>query len=213
MTDAVSRNLRFAVLAAMVLAAACGSGGEEPAEPVDVKFVPQVVDFLDNVGISPSIALDGEGNPHLSYVGIPEELEEGELPIARPVTAPVVPAVLTAVLQESIWSHDAAVESTLSATDPVNIPLSVESSTAIAVDEQGTSHVACTQDDGLYYGEKSEDDFGDPQLVVEGTATGVSIAADGDGNPWLGDYLDGTVRAATLEGENWSETEVSSIEE
>ena len=91
----MTRKLFSCVLALGLLAAACGSKGGS-SQAVQVSFLPQTVDFLDDVGRGLSLALDQEGNPHLTYIGLEPVLKEGEVPPARSVDAPALPAVLTA---------------------------------------------------------------------------------------------------------------------
>ena len=56
--------------------------------PQGRQFVPMVPDSIDNVGIAPSIAVDGQGLPSISYFGFPAKLAEGDIPVARPVGSP-----------------------------------------------------------------------------------------------------------------------------
>ena len=73
-----------------VLTTACG--GSIPAPEVQTpegrQFIPLVPDSIDDVGLAPSVAVDGQGLPMISYFGFPAVLEEGEIPIARPVGSP-----------------------------------------------------------------------------------------------------------------------------
>ncbi len=73
-----------------VLAAACGGAipAAEVQTPEGRQFIPLVPDSIDNVGLAPSVAVDAQGLPVISYFGFPAELEEGEIPVARPVGSP-----------------------------------------------------------------------------------------------------------------------------
>lgn len=212
----MSRKVWSAPLVLVVLLAACGSKTPPRAQERNPGFVPQVVDFLDDVGVSPSIALDKEGNPHISYLGFvqvltPAELKAGKIPPARPLTAPLLPAVLVSSQQNGIWTHGAAAQSSGQATGP-KVKISRADQSAMAVDDDGAQYVAWTELTGLFYNDDSSGSFPDePQQVAKGYPFGPSIALDQSGKPTVAYYLGDTIQAATLEGKKWSAEEVATV--
>ena len=80
------------ILCVLALAAAgCGSIPEgEVVAGEGVRFVPFVAEFLDDAGLGNSVAVDAEGVPSISYWIFPAELEEGEIPVGRPIGAPYI---------------------------------------------------------------------------------------------------------------------------
>jgi plastocyanin len=210
------RKVWTPALVLVLLLAACGSKTPPPAHERNPGFVPQVVDFLDDVGLSPSIALDKDGNPHISYLGFvqvltPAELKAGKIPPARPLTAPLLPAVLVSSQQKGIWTHGTAAQSSGQATGP-KVKISRADQSAMAVDDDGAQHVAWTELTGLFYNDDSSGSFPDePQQVAKGYPFGPSIALDQSGKPTVAYYLGDTIQAATLEGKKWSAEKVATV--
>ena len=52
--------------------------------------MPFVAEFLDDSGLGSAVAVDAEGVPSVSYWIFPAELEEGEIPVGRPIGAPYI---------------------------------------------------------------------------------------------------------------------------
>ena len=73
----MSRKFWSGALGLVLLLVACG-GGRPASQPVSVSFVPQTVDFLDDVGYSPSLVVDKDGSPFLSYLGFTHVLSKTE---------------------------------------------------------------------------------------------------------------------------------------
>ena len=136
----MSRKLWSSLLALGLLAAACGSNGVG-AQSQQVSFLPQSVDFLDDVGRGLSLALDKEGNPHLTYIGLLPVLKKGEILPARPIDAPALPAVLTADRVNGIWSRGDVVQTDITGAKLPLLPLTPASQTASALASDGTWHV------------------------------------------------------------------------
>jgi len=216
---AVTKKLWSCALAVGLLAAACGSRAPG-AQPVKSSFVPQTVDFLDDVGRGASIALDADGNPHITYIGLIEKLAPGEIPPARPVTAPALPAVLVANEKDGLWTRGFVVQTDISAPNLPKIPLTASSSTALAIDGAGVSHTVWTETRGLFYSTAPKDsqDFADPTAITQGYASQPSIVADGSGVPWVAYYaaspdvhgrLD--LDVARPEGKKWTSQRIGSV--
>lgn len=197
-----------ALCALLLLGAACGGPdfdvrSEEPEGPT---WFPQVVEFEQNAGAGLSITTDDDGNPHLAYLELVEPLKPGqEAPPPDPL-APVLPAVGHAHLVQDIWTHSEVAQS----EEGKPRELSAEDETAIAVDAEGTHHVAWTEGGDILY---STDTTGEakPEVVDSVDAAGLSVWADEKGTPWIAYYevLSGAegpaalVRVATLEGKRW----------
>ena len=209
------RKVWSATLGLGLLVAGCGS--QKPgSEPVKIAFVPQTVDFLDDVGYSPSLVVDKDGSPFLSYLGFTHvqtkaEKKAGVIPPARPVTAPRLPAVLVATQVNGIWSRDAAVQSSDQATGP-KVPIGRSDQTATAADQNGTQHVVWTEKNGLFYSNDSSGSFPDTPTKITGSpVTGPSIAVDSSGTPWIAFYNGSAIDAATVSGNKVSIQKVASV--
>ena len=73
----MSRKVLPAVFVLGIMAAACAT----PTPPSVTfgsgnRFIPQVADFLDDVGLDPSVAVDPQGTPYVSYFGFLPRLKE-----------------------------------------------------------------------------------------------------------------------------------------
>ncbi|MFN2544735.1 MAG: hypothetical protein ABR600_09250 [Actinomycetota bacterium] len=164
--------------------------------------MPEAVDTLSDTGRSPSIAVDADGLPHLAYLGLNEKLAEGEIPPARPLTLPIIPAVLTANFsKEGLWDHGSVV-ATQNTADP--LPLKKTDLVAIAIDPRGNRSVAFTEKGELHFAVESGGDFGAPEKIASGSFTGLSAAVDPKGTPWVAWIEGGNLRVATKAGDSWS---------
>jgi plastocyanin len=226
----VSNRLTTSCAILAVFAAACAT---QPHPVVDygagARFVPQVVDSLDDVGIGSSVAVTADGIPYVSYLGFPAVLKEGEIPTQRPVGAPFLPGVLLADQNaDGIWIRGAVVQ-TKPESEPngVTVPFGPQTvdklgltkgntnGTAVAVADDGTVHVAWTQADGVWYASTSDGGTSTTSQVFN-YGVGVSlagpigrpgIALDDDGNPWIAFAVNTAtgieVRVATPAGKGW----------
>jgi plastocyanin len=89
----VSKRLVTLACAAAVILAACSNIPEGEVVPGQgTRFVPAVADFIDDVGLGNAVTVDDQGTPFYSYWVVQAELEEGELPIQRPIGAPYIQA-------------------------------------------------------------------------------------------------------------------------
>jgi hypothetical protein len=164
------------ILCVLALAAAgCGSIPEgEVVAGEGVRFVPFVAEFLDDAGLGNSVAVDAEGVPSISYWIFPAELEEGEIPVGRPIGAPYITtdppepkdgaAVGVASLSaDGVWTRGAAAQ-VRETPSGVVIPYGPAfeqalvgataqntNGTDIAVDGDGGKHVVWTGQNGIYY--------------------------------------------------------------
>ncbi|HYU93361.1 MAG TPA: cupredoxin domain-containing protein [Actinomycetota bacterium] len=200
----MSRKVLPAVFVLTIMAAACAT----PTPPSVTfgsgkQFVPQVADFLDDVGLGPSVAVDAQGTPYISYFGFLPELKEGEIAPTRPIGAPTLPAVLMASTKDGVWTRGAVA---MQASIPnVSVPFGpatvrqVKSmtsqnvnGTALAIDPSGGFHVAWAADSGLWYAESTGTSFTvtllqamSPSLERAGPLGTPAVAVTPSGTPWV----------------------------
>jgi plastocyanin len=200
----MSRKVLPAVFVLTIMAAACAT----PTPPSVTfgsgkQFVPQVADFLDNVGLYPSVAVDSAGTPYLSSFGFPAELKEGEIAPTHPIGAPSLPAVLMSSTKDGIWTRGAVA---MQAPIPnVNVPFGpatvrqVKSmtaqnvnGTALAVDPSDGFHVVWAADTGLWYAESTGTSFDasllqamKPRLERAGPLGPPAVSVTPSGTPWV----------------------------
>ena len=203
------------LIALALVAAACGSIPEgEVVSGEGDRFVPFVAEFLDDSGLGNSLVVDPEGVPSTSYLIFPAVLEEGEIPVGRPLGAPYITtddqkpkdgaAVGVASLSaEGVWTRGAAaqVRETPSgvsipfgpAVEPSLVGATAENTngTDIAIDDAGAAHVVWTGKDGISYAGGAETftvervyDY-NFSLRKAGPIGRPGVAADADGNPWV----------------------------
>jgi hypothetical protein len=229
-----TRGWLIAAIACLtVLTAACSS---PPAPAVKIpegrQFIPMVPDSIDDVGRAPSVAVDGEGLPNISYFGFTAQLEEGEIPVARPVGSPFLQtedgedagAVLLASLTpEQIWNRGAVAQPRESpsgvpipfgpAAEPSLASLTPSRAKGTDIAITGTDiHAAWTADTGVWYGMGPTFEIGPVQETPEAGAP--SIVVDGSGAPIVAYTVAGTqpeVRVAERSGERWRITPVVSL--
>jgi len=200
----MSRRFIPAVFVLGILAAACAT----PTPPSVTfgsgkQFTPQVADFLDDVGLDPSVAVDPQGTPYITYFGFLPELKEGEIAPTRPIGAPSLPAVLLASTKDGIWNRGAvAMQAPIPNVSvpfgPATVP-QVKSitpqdvnGTALAIDPSGGFHVAWAADTGLWYGESMGTSFTAsllqpmrPRLERAGPMGPPALAVTPAGTPWV----------------------------
>lgn len=212
----MSRKVLPAVFVLTIMAAACAT----PTPPSVTfgsgkQFVPQVADFLDDVGLGASVAVDDQGTPYISYFGFLPELKEGEIAPTRPIGAPSLPAVLLASTKDGIWTRGAV---TMQASIPnVSVPFGpatvapVKSitpqsvnGTSLAIDASGGFHVAWAADTGLWYAESTGTSFSatllqamTPSRERAGPLGPPAVAVTPSGTPWV-TYMLTTARGQEL---------------
>jgi hypothetical protein len=197
-------------------------------------FVPFVADSNDNVGLGNDIAVDTDGLPYVSYFGFEAKLDEGEIPTARPVGAPFIPAVQVAtVAEDGAWTLGAVAQAQEFPNVPVPFgPALVESlksldpdnanGTSIAVAENGTRHVVFATNNGIWYSESSDTSTSTERISKLGTTLNVAgaigrpdIAVDGT-TPWIAWTASVAgrheVRVATPKGNGWRQEVAARIE-
>jgi plastocyanin len=233
-----ARASRFAGLACVlaVVTAACGGGVPEPEvdTPQGREFIPLVPDSIDDVGLAPAVAVDGQGLPMISYYGFPAALEEGEIPVARPVGSPFLTtgegddagAVLLASLTpDQIWTRGAIAQPRETPTGvPVPFGPAAEPSLASLTPKRaaGTDvaiagsdiHATWSTDKGVFYG-LGPDAF-EIGPVEETPGPGApSIVVDEAGAPLVAYTVAGLepeVRVAERAGEGWKATTVATLD-
>ena len=227
---------RFIGLACIlaVLAAACGGAipAPEVQTPEGRRFIPLVPDSIDNVGLAPSVAVDAQGLPVISYFGFPAVLEEGEIPVARPVGSPFLTTedgddagavLLASVTPDQIWTRGAIAQPRAT---PGGVPVPFEPVEELSLasltpaDAAGTDiaiagtdiHAVWTTDVGVFYG------LGPPfenEPVEETEGAGApSIVVDGAGAPIVAYTVAGPepeVRVAEQAEDGWTITPVTTL--
>ncbi len=226
-------RLNAAAACLMVLTAACSSAPVPAVRvPEGRQFIPMVPDSIDDVGFAPSVAVDGEGLPNISYFGFAAQLEEGDIPVARPVGSPFLQtedgknagAVLLANLTtEQIWNRGAVAQPRESpggvpvpfgpAAEPSLASLTPSRAKGTDIVIAGTDiHTTWTADTGVWYGlgpsfeieavEKTPD-AGAPSIVMSGSGEPVVAYAVAGARP--------EVRVAERVGKRWQITPVTTL--
>lgn len=204
------------ILCVLALAAAgCGSIPEgEVVGGEGVRFVPFVAEFLDDAGLGNAVAVDAEGVPSTSYWIFPAELEEGEIPVGRPIGAPYITTDdpepkdgaaigVVSLSAEGVWTRGAAAQVRETPTGVV-IPYGPAfeqalvgataqntNGTDIAIDGEGGKHVVWTGQNGIYYAGGTDSfsvervfDYGFG-LRKSGPLGRASVAVDDAGDPMV----------------------------
>ncbi|HEX5937847.1 MAG TPA: cupredoxin domain-containing protein [Actinomycetota bacterium] len=225
---------RLAVVAAIAIAAAACSSIPTPEvqQPEGRQFIQMVPDSIDDVGLAPSVAIDGEGLPTISYFGFTASLEEGEIPQARPVGSPFLQtedgedagAVLLASLSPSqIWNRGAVAQPRETpagltipfgpATDPSLASLTPPRAKGTDLEIAGTDiHAAWAVDTGVWYGAGPDFEIGPVEETPEAGAP--SIVVDGAGAPLVAYTTAGAppeVRVAERVDDRWEITSVATL--
>jgi hypothetical protein len=228
----VSKRLLILAAVLPLLAAACGEAAEPHVDLGDgARFVPIVVDGLEDVGQGASVAVTAEGRPFVAYFGFERELEEGQVRPIRPIGAPFLPGVMLASQSpEGFWDRGAIVMQ-----EPERQPVGVRlpfgpeavadlditpenvNGTAIAVADDGAAHVAWTAGGGVWYGTSAADadaayeqvfDYGN-QLSQAGPIGQPAIVLDDGGEPWVAYAVNAAagieVHVATPNGDAWDD--------
>jgi plastocyanin len=216
---------------AFVLALVAAACAEPPTPSVDVgsglRFLPEVADSLNDAGRYPSIVTNPDGLPVVAYFGFEETLEEGEVPISRPVGSPSIPGVLLAGLSDQgYWTRGAiAIADQIPnvsiafnpAFEPSVADLTPEDVTGLAMVADGEDyHAVWGSGGGVFYATGSLDPATTTQAeVTQVTSTpgfGPSIALV-DGVPWIAFYTStsssATVQLATPNGDTWSSDRIA----
>ena len=228
----VTRRVLISGALLALLAVACSAptppgatfGGE------GARFLTAVADSQDVVGLAPSVAVADDGTPYIAYLGFPEDVEEGEIPVPRPVGAPFLPAVLlTSVSAEGQFTRGAVAQN-VPAAEPNGIeppfrPAKVEdfnltpenaNGTAVAVAGSGAIHVVWTAGNTVSHAVAAPPEDSVLTTVFEldipvsqaGPIGKPSIALDQAGAPWVAFGVDDGSRiaidVATLDGDDWT---------
>jgi hypothetical protein len=221
---------RLAVVAALALIAACSSiPTGEVQQPEGREFIRMVPDSIDDVGFAPSVAIDAEGLPTITYFGFTAPLEEGEIPIARPVGSPFLQtadgedagAVLLASLSPSqIWNRGAVAQPRETPTGltipfgPADEPslASLRPDGAVGTDlaiAGSDLHATWTVDTGVWYG--LGPDFEVEPIEETPDAGAPSIAVDAAGAPIIAYTVAGEVRVAERVDDAWQVTSIADV--
>jgi plastocyanin len=191
-----------------------------------------VPDSIDNVGIAPSITVDGQGLPTISYFGFPAKLAEGDIPVARPVGSPFLQTedgtnagavLLTTLSPDQIWTRGAVAQPRESpggvpvpfepAADPSLASLTPARAKGTDIAITGTDiHTVWTANTGVWYGAGPSFEIGPVEETPEAGAP--SIVVNGAGTPMVAYTVAGTqpeVRVAERSGDRWKITPVTTL--
>lgn len=235
--DVTRRLLTFSATLAL-FAAACGA---PVITPVDfgggARFVPSVVDTLDQVGQGSSLAIGSDGTVYASYFGYPGAVAEGQIQIPRPIGAAFLPAVLLSSVTADGLITKGAVQQLKPAVEPpgIRVPfrpatvagldLTLENAngSSVVVAADGSVHVAWTAGGAVYYAKvvTGSDAAVSAVYQYDGTITRAgplgrpAITLDGSGSPWIAFGVNdaGGLRevVATPDGDEWNVTDVASL--
>jgi plastocyanin len=217
-----TRKLLPLAFALAIVGAACAEPpNPEPQFGSGQRFVTYVADPLNDAGIDPSVVVNGDGLPIVSYFSFEEEVPEGQLPETRPVGSPTLPGVMaTTVNADGVWSRGAlALQAEVPSVDVPFAPgveeavadLAPDNVTGLEIVADGeTLHAAWGSRRGLYYATGSTDPSSTTPVSIEQVGRtppiGLSLAVV-NGTPWIGYYTSmsetGAVEVATPEGGGW----------
>lgn len=225
MCAVVLKKLIPSLLAVALLAAAC-TGSTPSTVPLTTgegrRFIPSVVDWSKNVGMSNSVVIDGEGNPFISYLGFEQTLAEGEIADSRPLYLPAVPNVMFADTQgDGYWNLGEVSWIREPASAPTGDPLLVEEpetegaassplptvGTAATTDSKGVIHIVWTDAEGVKYATNSGDSFAPQTIELAPGASGASITTIED-VPWIAFYEGSQVKTAGIIDGKWETFDV-----
>jgi plastocyanin len=217
-------SLAVMLAGAALVAAACapaGSPANVPISTAGLVLATQVVDEVYDVGRSPSVGLDQNGDPSVAYLLLQPVLAKGAIPPPVVANTPQPPSVVLAFENGGIWTRRGVTQNKQPGNNPGTAKELADSkghylpgaTVAMAVDAKGLHHVVWSTPTGLFYaadqavssGGKTVQVFPDKPTTITADATsGASIAVTSDGTPWIA-YLQGSdVKVATLQGTSWS---------
>ena len=221
-------KVAVALVAAALVGSACAPQGSPPSIPVQfgvTGFLTQIVDQVYDVGRSPSVALDQDGQPAAAYPLLRPRLKKGAIPPPLLANTPQPPSVVLASEAAGIWSRQNVTPNAAGGGKGTAVQIADkdgyydgQSTVATVVDGKGFHHVAWSTPGGLYYATDSTVDLpggkkalvfgGEPTQVTSTPAAGCSIAVDAGGKPWIAFSAGGQVHVATMQGSSWSVQDV-----
>jgi plastocyanin len=221
-------KLAVALVAAAIVGSACAPQSAPPNIPVNfagASYLTQVVDQVYDVGRSPSVTLDSDGNPSATYLLLAPHLKKGAIPPPLLANTPQPPSVVIASQSGGLWTRrnvtpNASGGGKGTATEIADKSglYDGQSTVAMAVDPDGFHHVVWSTPSGLFYakddkvplkGDQTTLAFnGPPTQIVKTPVSGASIATSDDDTPWIAFIAGGMVKVATLSGSTWSVQDV-----
>lgn len=203
------------------------------------RFVPFVVDSIDDMGQGDSVALTADGTPYVSYFGFPEKLAKGEIATPRPFGSPTVPGVMLATSStDGLWQRGAVdmiapppelnpVGVTVPfgpvKTDDLDLTPENTNGTSLVLDSAGTAHMAWTAANAVSYATTKLGGTSTVDSVFElagtikhaGPIGRPSISLDGDGHPWIAFTVSTSkateVHAVHQDGNRWVDAVVATL--
>jgi plastocyanin len=221
-------------LATCVIATACISTSTPAVDyGTGSRFVPFVVDSIDDMGQGDAVALTSDNVPYVSYFGFPEQLEEGQIATPRPFGSPTVPGVMLATANtEGLWQrggvqmeepaanlkpNGVAVPFGPVEVDDLDLDAQNTNGTALTLEGDGTVHMAWAAANRIDYATTKLGGTATVTTVFELSQTGQeagplgrpSIALDDSGAAWVAFGVETAkgieIHVATQRGETWSD--------
>ncbi len=214
-----SRALKLGALlgVAGLSAAACAPATNPPSVPIKQQgtVLVSVVDSLFDAGRSPSVQLDKDGNPVVSYLLYKPVLKKGEIPPLIKPGDPQPPSVMLATLAKGIWSRTSVTAQKTSPESGTATEIADKDgqsiagvTTSLALDAQGKHHVAWATPSGLSYSTDAGGSFSTPDKIIGSASFGGSVAVGSEGTVWVSFYSGGSLRVAHRTGGTWAIEEV-----
>ncbi|HET9671632.1 MAG TPA: cupredoxin domain-containing protein [Actinomycetota bacterium] len=228
----LGRLVAFACV--LTLGAACTTLPQGRVQlPQGRDVITMVPDSVDDVGLEPSITVDANGVPYLSYFGFAATLGPDEIPVSRPIGSPYLQtqegenaaAVLLTTLtpDTQVWNRGAVAQPRPTpagvtvpfgpAEEPSLSSLSPATAAGTDVAVAGTDvHVTWASDAGVFYG--LGPDFQIESIEAGAGAGGPAIAVGEGGAPivaYTKAGLQPEVRVAERVGERWTTTPVTTL--
>ncbi|TMK86233.1 MAG: hypothetical protein E6G44_04250 [Actinobacteria bacterium] len=214
-----SRALKLGALlgVAGLSAAACAPASNPPAVPIKQQgtILVSVVDSLFDAGRSPSVQLDGSGNPVVSYLLYKPVLKKGEIPPPIRPGDPQPPSVMLATLSKGIWTRTSVTPQKTGPASGTATEVADKDghaipgvTTSLALDGQGKHHVVWATPSGLFYSTDAGGSFGTPDKITGSASFGGSVAVAQDGTIWVSFYSVGSLKVAHGTGGKWTVDDV-----
>jgi plastocyanin len=214
-----SRALKLGALLGMagLSAAACAPASNPPTVPIKQQgtVLVSVVDSLFDAGRSPSVQLDKDGNPVVSYLLYKPVLKKGEIPPLIKPGDPQPPSVMLATLSNGIWTRTSVTPQKTNPASGTATEIADKNgyaipgvTTSLALDGQGKHHVVWATPGGLFYSTDAGGSFSAPDKITGSASYGGAVAVAPDGTVWVSFYSGGSLKVAHRVGTKWAVEEV-----
>jgi hypothetical protein len=231
----VTRRSLIPTAALTFFAVACAASAVPPVDyGSGARFVPLVVETLDDAGQGASAAVSADGTVYVSSFGFAGEVPEGQIAIPRPIGSAFLPAVLLTSVSPEGMVTKGAVQQAKPAVAPAGIQVPFRPETAegldltaanangssVAIGSDGSVHVTWTAGRFVSYAKvvtgsgaavSTVFDYGSA-LAQAGPIGRPAIALDASGTPWIAFGVSQESRfreiVATPGADGWSLTDL-----